>query len=88
MALLMCKLCKKAFISDLQEDEICLDCDVRLRRIYPIVRSFLRDNEREAYTAKDVSKIMDIAQQDVEALISMGLLSYKTKHKHTNTGKK
>ena len=77
MALVVCKACKKAFISGLQEKEVCSDCFIRLREIYPSVRGFIRDHDGREYTAQDVSKIMDIALEDVIGLVSMGLLEFK-----------
>ena len=78
MALLVCKACKNAFISSLHEEEFCPDCDARIRELYPSVRGFLRSNDREAYTAQDVSRIMDIALEDVVAMVSMGLVESST----------
>ena len=87
MALIVCKLCKKAFLSGPQEEEICPACDVRLRELYPSVRSFLRNNDRKVYTIQDVSRIMSIAFEDVAALISMGLVESRVKSKAADNGK-
>ena len=77
MALVVCKLCKKAFISGLQEEEFCPDCVVRLRELYPSVRNFLRNHDGELHTAQEVGKLMNIALEDVSALVSMGFLEFR-----------
>ena len=77
MALHMCKACKKAFISSQYEEEVCPDCDARIRELYTSVRNFLRNNDAEVYTAQDVSRIMGIALGDVVAMISMGLVEFR-----------
>ena len=74
MALIKCKLCKKAFISGLQEEEVCLDCGARLRDLFPSVRNFLRNNDGRVYTALEVSRMTGIALEDVVVMVSMGLL--------------
>ena len=74
MALIVCRSCKRAFISSPQEEDVCPDCTARLRELYPIVRNFLRDHEKEAYTAHDVSRLLDIDIQSVEGLVALGLI--------------
>ena len=86
MALLVCKTCKKAFISSPQGEEVCPDCDDRLRELYPLIRNFLRNNDG-VYTAQDVSRIMGIAMEDVRALVSMGFLEPKTYRKAADNSK-
>ena len=86
MALLVCKACKKAFISDPQEKGICPDCDARLRELYPSVRNFLRNNDG-VYTVQDVSRIMGIALEDVIVLASMNLVESKMNRKAADDGK-
>jgi hypothetical protein len=87
LALLVCKSCKKAFISGLQEDDFCPDCLVRLRELYPSVRSFLRNHGEEAYTAQSLGKIMGIAIEDVESLVTMGFLEYRENRKAASSDK-
>jgi len=77
LALVVCKSCKKAFLSGPQEEPFCLDCVAKLRELYPQVRSFLRNNHEEAYTAQSLSSTMGIALKDVNSLILMGLLGHK-----------
>ena len=79
MALLVCKSCKKAFIGGPQDENFCPDCDIRLRKLYPSVRSFLRNHYYEVYTAHSLSKVMDIAPDDVDSMVLMGLLEYRGK---------
>lgn len=74
MALVECKVCKRAFINGPEEDETCPECKSKLNEIYPIVRNFLRDNERKLYTANDVSRILGIDLKTIEGLIAMGLI--------------
>ena len=87
MALLVCKSCKKAFISSLQEENFCPDCVIRLRELYPSVRNFLKNHCEEAYTTQDVSRIMGIELRDVDSLVSMGLLERRKSHKARNSDK-
>ena len=87
MALLVCKSCKKAFFSGQEKEEICADCAVRLRELYSSVRGFLRNNSGEPYTARDISRIMGIALEDVNNLVSMGLLEYRKDPKAADCGK-
>lgn len=74
MALIVCRTCGKAFISGPKEEKICPGCAVRLRELYPLIRSFLRNNDGKAHTAQDISRDMNIALKDVVALVSMDLL--------------
>ena len=74
MALLVCRACKKAFISTQHEEKACPDCAPRLHKLYSSVRNFLRDNERKVYTPQDVCRIMNISPDDMSAMVSMGLL--------------
>ena len=78
MALIVCRSCRNAFISSPREEEICLECTTRLRELYPVVRSFLRDNEKRVYTAQDVSRIMGIDLDDVYTMASIGLVKLNT----------
>ena len=77
MALVVCRQCKKAFISGPGDGETCSACIARLRKLYPLVRNFLRDNDRGGYTAQDVSRIMNVSLEDVVALISLGFMKLK-----------
>jgi hypothetical protein len=67
-------MCKRAFINGPQGEEICPDCTTKLQSLYPVVRNFLRDHEKEAFTAHDVSRILGIPVQKVEALVSAGMI--------------
>ena len=88
MALSVCIACKRAFIGGVKEEKICPGCDVRLRELYPSVRSFLRNNDRKIYTVQDVSRIMGIALGDVAAMVSMGLVeTHIIKRKAADEGK-
>ena len=88
MALVVCKLCKKAFLSGLQKEDFCLDCVARLRELYPSVRNFLRNHHEEIYTAHSLGKIMDIAPEDVDSMVSIGLLEYREESRKTASGGK
>ena len=81
MALIKCKLCKKAFINGLQEESVCPDCDARLRELFPSVRNFLRNNDGKANTALEVSKYTGIALEDVVVMVSMGLVGLSINRK-------
>ena len=87
MALVVCKSCKKAFLSGLHEEDFCQDCVTRLRELYPSVRNFLRNHYEEVYTAQGLSKVMGIALEDVNSLISMGFLEYQRNSKAASGGK-
>jgi len=84
LALLVCKSCKKAFISGPQEEDFCSDCVIRLRELYPSVRNFLRNHYEETHTAHSLSKVMGIASEDVDSMVSMGLLEYWEDRKTVN----
>ena len=84
MALLRCRLCKKAFISGLQEEVVCPDCGVRLRELFPSVRNFLRDNDGRVCTAQEVSNMTGIALEDVVVMVSMGLVGLSINRKAAN----
>ena len=84
MALLKCKLCRKAFISGLQEEVVCPDCDARLRELFPSVRNFLRNNHGRVYTAQEISDMTGIALEDVVVMVSMGLIGLSINSKATN----
>lgn len=74
MALEICKICKRAFINGPQGESTCPECSAELKEIYPIVRNFLRDNEKSLYTAYDVSRILNIDLKGIEGLVTMGLI--------------
>jgi hypothetical protein len=46
----------------------------RLKAIYPTVRNFLRNHDKNFYTARDVSKILGVELRDVEGLVTLGLI--------------
>jgi len=86
LALIVCKSCKKAFISGPKEEEVCTDCVARLNELYPLVRNFLR-NHYEVFTVKSLSKTMGLAPEEVESLVSMGLLEYRDNRKEESGDK-
>jgi hypothetical protein len=78
----VCKTCKRAFVNA-QDEELCPECTARLKEIYPVVRNFLRNHEKELYTAQDVSKILTIDLKDVEGLVTLGLIDSESSQKQT-----
>ena len=75
MALVVCKMCKRAFINEAQGKEICPDCVERLNELYPVVRNFLRNHDRKIFTIREVSQILNIDIRDVEGLVTIGLIN-------------
>jgi len=82
VALAECRCCGQAFISGPKNEDTCPSCVVRLNKLYPRVRNFLRNDAGTHYTAYDVSKILDIDLRDVEKFITMGLIE-----KNFNSGR-
>ena len=78
MALLVCKSCKRAFISGKEEETLCLQCWAKLKALYPRVRELLRNNERRVYTVFEVSKILNVDLKDVKELVSQGMIESST----------
>ena len=74
MALVKCKQCGQAFISGADNEKTCPACATRLRALYPAVRNFLRDNERQVYTAGELSQILNIELQDIKGILAMELI--------------
>jgi hypothetical protein len=79
VALVVCKSCKRAFISGLENEEVCPECKDRVSKLYPAVRNLLRNNDRKLYTAREVSKILGVDLKDVEILVSLGLIESAVK---------
>ncbi|MDR1875433.1 MAG: hypothetical protein LBQ90_10545 [Synergistaceae bacterium] len=75
MALVICTMCRRAFFNDSRGGKICPDCATKLQELYPVVRNFLRDHEKESYTIYDVSRILGIPPRHVEALVSFGMIN-------------
>ena len=74
MALLMCKSCKRAFISGLPNEAVCPECMIKLKELYMKVHNFLRDHEKQAYTIYEVGNILNINKKDLEGLVASGLI--------------
>jgi hypothetical protein len=74
VALVVCIVCKRAFINGQEKGDICPDCTTKLQEIYPVVRNFLRDHEKESYTVYDISRIFGIPPRNIEALVSAGMI--------------
>ena len=81
MALVKCRLCKKAFISGAREEEVCPGCVAKLNELYPSVRSFLRNNDGKVCTALEVSRNTGIALEDVVVMVEMGLVGLSINRK-------
>jgi hypothetical protein len=73
VGLVVCETCKRAFING-QDEKLCPECTARLNELYPLVRNFLRNHEKNLYTAQEVSKILGIDMRDVEGLVTLGLI--------------
>ena len=86
MGLVVCKTCKRAFISA-QDEELCHECTARLNELYPVVRNFLRNHEKNLYTARDVSKILGVDLRDVEGLVTLGLIDSGSSRKQAASRK-
>jgi hypothetical protein len=54
-----------------------------LNELYPLVRNFLRNHEKNLYTAQEVSKILGIDMRDVEGLVTLGLIDSGSSPKRT-----
>jgi hypothetical protein len=73
MSLVVCRMCKRAFINA-RDEEICPDCAAKLYELYPTVRSFLRNHENESYTVYEVSRLLGLDLRDVEGLVVLDLI--------------
>jgi hypothetical protein len=82
MALVICTLCKRAFMNTPHSESVCPECREKMKKIYSTVRNFLRDHEKEVYTIYDVSRILGIELKDVEGLVTMGLIETSKVGKH------
>jgi hypothetical protein len=93
-------MCKRAFINA-RDEEVCPDCAAKLYELYPTVRSFLRNHEKESYTVYEVSRLLGLDLRDVEGLVVLDLIrlgnqkhvqrvtkTYKEDEKEEDTGKK
>lgn len=88
MALVVCKVCKRAFINGPEGEDACPECTSELQKIYPVVRNFLRDNEKSSFTAYEVSKILGIDIKSIEGLVSLGLIDNSNGTRPQETAKK
>lgn len=75
MALVTCRMCKRVFINSPEEETTCAECMAKLQELYPIVRNFLRDNEKTSFTAYDISKMLNIDIRNIEGLVALGLIA-------------
>jgi len=74
MALIYCRHCRNAFISAPQDKGFCPKCTEKLHRLYPLVRSYMRDHERRVFTIQDISKELGIDVKDIKGLTALGLI--------------
>jgi hypothetical protein len=81
VALVVCKMCKRAFIDEARGKEICPECVARLNELYPVVRNFLRNHDRQIFTTHEVSKILGLNLKDVDGLVAMGLIACQPRGK-------
>ena len=79
MALVVCKICRRAFINSPHGEEACPECTIKMHEIYPVVRNFLRDNAKTVYTLYDVNRILGIDLNSLKGLITLGLIGTDTK---------
>ena len=82
MALVICTLCKRAFMNSPHSENVCPECREKMKKIYSTVRNFLRDHEKEVFTIYDVSRILGIELKSVEGLVTMGLIDTSKVGKH------
>lgn len=75
MALVSCRMCKRVFINSPEGETTCSECMAKLHELYPIVRNFLRNNEKTLFTAYDISKLLNIDVRNIEGLVALGLIS-------------
>ena len=78
MALVVCELCKKAFINWPNFEKACPACRDTLRDVGSIVRNFLRDNERELFTVYDINRILGVDLKILDALVATGMIESNT----------
>ena len=74
MALVHCRHCRRAFISAPQDKDYCPECTGRLRKLYPLVRGYMRDNEKRVFSIQDISEELDIDMRDIKGLMGLGLI--------------
>jgi hypothetical protein len=74
MALVVCELCKRAFINGPNFEKACPACRDTLRDVGSVVRNFLRDNERELFTVYDINRILGIDMKILDALVATGIV--------------
>jgi hypothetical protein len=82
VALVVCTQCKRAFLNGPHSENVCPECREKMKKIYSMVRNFLRDHEKEVYTVYDVSRILGIDLKSVEGLVAMGLIETSKVGKH------
>ncbi|GHS88345.1 hypothetical protein AGMMS49957_09690 [Synergistales bacterium] len=78
MALVVCELCKKAFINGPHFEKACPACRDTLRDVGSVVRNFLRDNERELFTVYDINRILGVDMKVLDALVATGMVESNT----------
>ncbi|GHS99399.1 hypothetical protein AGMMS50276_22950 [Synergistales bacterium] len=78
MALVVCELCKKAFINGPNFEKACPACKDTLIDVGSVVRNFLRDNERELFTVYDINRILGVDLKVLDALVATGMIESNT----------
>jgi hypothetical protein len=76
VALIVCKVCKKAFISGSPDEQTCPACAAKVKEVYSLVHNFLRDNEKKVYTVHEVSRILGIEADSVKSLVALGMIKF------------
>ena len=74
MALVECGVCKRFFINTAEGETTCPECMAKLYELYPVVRNYLRDNEKTIFTIYELSKALNIEVKYIEGLIALGLI--------------
>ena len=68
-----CNLCRKLFSSP--GGRVCQDCFKYLERIYPTVRSFIRDSKNPRLEVSEIADALKIPVKYVQGLVDYGYLS-------------
>jgi hypothetical protein len=76
VALVVCKVCKKAFISASPNEGACPACSAKMKEVYSLVHNFLRDNERKAFSVREVSRILGIDADSIKSLAALGMIQF------------
>jgi hypothetical protein len=73
-----CKLCRRLFSSS--GGRVCQDCYKYLDEIYPIVRSFIRDNSSIHLDVAEIADELELPIKYVQGLVNCGYLSRDLPH--------